>query len=267
MKGGLTLAIINAQNFPRDPRIRKLVIPNREDEVLLEGDLSQAESMIVAWYAQERTLMEKYRNREDVHSFTGSIIMERPITKADKLERTFAKRIVHGSNYNMQPPKIVEILLKEMCIAMEVSKARRMQMIYFQNFPRIRTGYHMGIQQELRDNNRIIRTPVGFARKFYSPMGDELFREAYAFYPQNIVAFITNQAILKLYGMGFGKMVVAQIHDSILMSVPQNQLTTIASSLNTAMTYPIAIKGQELVIPVDLKAGKNWGEMEDLKRD
>ena len=67
--------------------------------------------------------------------------------------------------------------------------------------------------------------------------------------------------------MGLGQTIVMQNHDALLLSVPKAGLLEHAAALNTAMTYPIAIKGQELTIPVDLKWGENWGELEDLKLD
>lgn len=242
-----------------------MFVPMREDEVLLEGDLSQAEGMVVAWYAQEKVLMEKYRNGEDVHSFVGSIVLEKKITKENKQERDMAKRLVHGANYGMSPFKIVEVVLNEMGIQMSPMVAKRAQNIYFQNFPRIRTNFHQGIQNELRTQLRVIKTPVGFERKFYTPWGDSLFREAYAFYPQNIVAFITNRALIRLWKKGWGDKTLAQVHDAVLMSVPRSRVKEGVEVLREVMTYPIQIKGTELTIPVEFKVGENWGDMKEVK--
>jgi len=257
--------IINAQNFPRDKRYRRLVIPREPGQVIIEADLSQAEAQVVAWKAKERTLMQKFRDREDIHSFVGSIILEKEVTKKNKEERTVAKRIVHGSDYGMQPAKIVEVLIKELCIAIPVKAATRAQNIYFQNFPRIRTGYQRGIEQELRAGNRMLKTPVGMERKFFAPWGPELYRKAYAHYAQNIVAFITNQAIIKIEETKFGPYILMQGHDAIIMSVPETLVTEARTLLDTVLTYPVAIEGEELVIPVDISVGPNWGEMEEVK--
>ena len=261
------MKIYNLQNVPREKRIKRLFIPNNEDEVLLEGDLSQAEGMVVAWYAQEKTLMEKYLRGEDVHSFVGTIVLEKKITKENKQERDMAKRIVHGANYGMKPMKIGEILLNEMGIVEEPKKLQRAQNIYFQNFPRIKTNFHGGIQNELRTQLRVIKTPVGFERKFYTPWGDSLFREAYAFYPQNIVAYITNQALVKIWGMGEGDRVLAQGHDAILMSVLRERLKEYVKILEHSIKYTINIKGTPLTIPVEFKAGENWGDMKEVKSE
>jgi len=255
--------LINAQNFPRNPKIRRLIIPSKPGNMLVEGDQVQAESMVVAWRAQERNLMMMFKERADIHSWVGSIIMEEQITKKDKEKRTFAKRIVHGSNYDMKPPMIVRTILKEMCIALPLWKAKRAQNIYFQQFPMIRLGYHKGLEEELRTQNRVIRTPVGFERKFFSPWGPDLLKEAYAHYAQNVVAYITNQAIVKLEELGYGEYIYMQAHDAIVLDVPKPEVNKMAKLLVQLMTYPVNIKGEELVIPIEIKVGKNYGEMEE----
>lgn len=253
----------NTQNVPRDPKIKNLIVPLRPGEVLLEGDLSQAEGMVVAWKSEELTLMDLYLKGEDVHSFVGSLIMERTITKKNKVERTVSKRIIHGSNYGMSKNKISEVLLNEADIVISPQECQRRQNIYFQNFPRIRSVYHAEIERELRQNLRILQTPNGWKRKFFNPWGNDLLRQAYAHYPQNTVAYITNLGLIRLIQWGWEPYVYAQVHDSILMTVPKEKVRHAATILKKAMTTTIDIKGRPLTIPVELKVGERWGSMED----
>jgi len=263
--------IRNLQNIPREKRIKRLIIPRHEDEVIIEADLSQAEGMCVAWKAGETKLIQMYEKGEDIHSFTGSIIMEKKITKEENVsERNIAKRIVHGSNYGMSPMKLSQIILNayaegESSRALTIKEAKRAQNIYFQNFPKIRTNYHLGIQRELRENNRVLKTPVGFQRKFYTPYGDELFRQAYAHYAQNIVAFITNTGLNTLAKTSFRSNLYMQTHDSITLSVVRSKKDEAAKLLRQALTYPVYINGRELVIPVDIKWGKNAADTQEMK--
>lgn len=254
--------ITNTQNVPRDPKIKNLIVPLRPGEVLLEGDLSQAEGMVVAWKAEELTLIEKYEKGEDVHTFVGKIVMEKDdITKA---ERTVSKRIVHGSNYGMSHNKISEILLNEADIVISAKDCKRRQNIYFQNFPRIRSVYHAEIERELRNSLRQLETPNGWKRKFFNPWGHDLCRQAYAHYPQHLVAYITNMGLVRLTQWGWLSSLYAQVHDSILMTVQESKLVHAARTLKRAMTHTIEIKGRPLTIPVELKSGLRWGEMREL---
>jgi len=214
------MQIRNLQNIPREKRIRRLFIPNANDEILIEGDLSQAEGMVVAWYAQDRMLMKLYKEGKDVHSHVGTIVLEKPISKENKDERQLAKRVVHASNYGTSPQKVTEIILKELDQVISLKDAKRVQNIYFQNFPRIRTHFQGGIEKELDRDNRVLVTPNGFVRKFYTPWGHELFRAAYAHYPQNVVAYVTNCGVNYIrFQTKFGDNLYTQTHDSIALSV------------------------------------------------
>jgi len=259
------MLIRNLQNIPREKRIRRLFIPNNENEILIEADLSQAEGMVVAWYAQEKTLMKLYRDGKDVHSYVGSIILEKKITKENKDERQLAKRVVHASNYGTSPQKVTEVVLKELEQVISLQNARRTQNIYFQNFPRIRSYFQRGIEQELASNNRVLVTPTGFVRKFYTPKGHELYRAAYAHYPQNVVAYVTNSGVNYIrFQTRFGGNLYTQTHDSIAISVDQKDREEAIGMLKQALTLPISIKGEELVIPVDIKIGPNLGDLHEI---
>ncbi len=255
--------ITNTQNVPRDSKIKNLVVPLNPGEVLVEGDLSQAEGMVVAWKAEELTLIGLYEKGEDVHSFVGSLVMERTITKANPKERTVAKRIVHGSNYGMSKNKMSEILLNEADIVISPRECQVRQNIYFQNFPRIRSVYHADIERELREKLRMLETPDGWVRKFFNPWGGDLLRQAYAHYPQHVVASVTNQGLIRLMRWGWGRHIYAQVHDSILMTVPKTRVGNAVEVLKRALTAPIEIKGRTLTIPVDIKVGERWGEMKE----
>lgn len=261
--------IRNLQNIPREKRIRKLFVPLPGDDLLIEADLSQAEGMVVAWYAKETTLMKLYRSGEDVHSFVGSIIMQKKISKKETpIERQASKTICHASNYGTSPQKITEILIRETdCrFIIDVGEAKKRQAIYFQNFPRIVSGFQKGIEQELLSNNRVLTTPSGFTRKFYSPWGHETLRAAYAHYPQNVVAWVTNCGVIKIHQeTEFKDRIYTQTHDSICLSIKHHELSRAIQVLKTAMTKPINIKGEELVIPIEIKCGKSLGEMEEIR--
>lgn len=256
--------VINSQNFSREPRYRKLIIPYQKDHVLLECDQSQAEARVVAWKARESRLKDLFKRGEKVHEFVGSIIMQHPVTKKEnKEEYELSKRIVHLTHYLGKPPMIAEVILEELGKVVPIHLCRRYQNIYLQNFPRIKTGYHMGIEMELKRNNNIIRTPVGDERKFYTPWGNDLVKQACAHYAQNVVVFITNQAMIRLHDTWMKDGLVLQAHDSLLYSVPKVRLIEANKILTKALTYTVVIEGEPLTIPVESKVGPNWGSMED----
>jgi DNA polymerase I-like protein with 3'-5' exonuclease and polymerase domains len=70
----------------------------------------------------------------------------------------------------------------------------------------------------------------GRRRQFYGRTGDEAtIREAVAFEPQSVIADTLNQAMLRLWRKGpaiGGIQLLAQIHDAILLQVPDDHILT-----------------------------------------
>lgn len=260
--------ITNTQNVPRDKFVKNLIVPLRPGEVLLEGDQSQAEARIVAYKAEETTLIKLFDEGKKVHEYVGTLMFQKPVSKKEtSKEYDVAKVIAHMSNYGGSYLKIAQVILDDLGIVVPTTECKKRQNIYYQQFPRIRSVYQAEIKQELLNNLRRIKTPIGFGgweRKFFMPKGDELFRAAYAHYAQNPVAFITNLGLIRLTEWGWGDYIYMQCHDAIVMSVPEQRLKQAAVILQKALTYPLEIKGRTLVIPIELKAGKRWGEMEDV---
>ena len=132
------MKITNVQNVPRDAKIKNLIIPLREGEVLLEADQSQAESRIVAYKAEEMRLIGLFEHGEKIHEVVGSILWNKQINKKDNpIEYNAAKTISHASNYGTSPQKIAQIILNDLGTAFSIAECREKQNIYFQQFPRI----------------------------------------------------------------------------------------------------------------------------------
>lgn len=68
----------NIQQVPKRgkwaKRYRKIYLPDTPDGVLVAADLSQIELRLVAWMAQEPTMLEIYRSGGDIHAATGASV-------------------------------------------------------------------------------------------------------------------------------------------------------------------------------------------------
>jgi DNA polymerase len=81
------------------------------DHVILAVDASQIEARLVAWIAQQESLLELFANREDVYSAFASKIHKRPITKRDNpIERFNGKTCVLGLGFGMGEAKLYDKL-------------------------------------------------------------------------------------------------------------------------------------------------------------
>lgn len=95
---------VNLQNLPRNSALRR-AIQAPAGELLYVSDLANIEARMLAWLANEPYLLQTFADGGDVYSEFASQIYNRPITKADKLERYVGKTAVLGLGYGMGADK------------------------------------------------------------------------------------------------------------------------------------------------------------------
>lgn len=251
---------INAQTVPSH---LKTMFRAPEGRTLIEVDLRQADARVVAWDAAEPTLMSFFEKGEDIHRYVASQpeLFNCAPGEVTPEQRQLGKKVGHASNYGVSPPTLVESCLKEMNLVITERRAAQMLQGYFRTFPGI-TRWQERIREEL-SRTRTIRAPTGFSRIFHDRFGPELFREAYAFLPQHLVAFAINQLILRLNGQ---TRLLIQTHDSALIECDDSRLEeTLALIKDEASWNPrFRLSGGELRIPIEIKAGRVWGEAQKI---
>jgi len=243
----------NLQNIPSGD-IRRLFIAD-SGCVLINADLSQAEARVVAYLANETRLIRVFEGGGDIHRKNAANIFGCPEEEVTDEQRQLAKRVVHASNYGMGPRTFAKQ------IGCSEAEAKRLLNRYFATYPGIR-NWHVAVADELR-RKRQLTNPFGRKRVFFGRWGDSLTKEGLAFVPQSTVADIVNEAIIELDRAGY--MVLLQVHDSLVVQVRTEALEEGVDRIRKALTKPIEINGRVLTIPVDVKVGKNWEDMEKWK--
>lgn len=255
----------NAQTVPKKVRH---IFQASPDTWLMQIDLSQAESRFVAWDAPETKLMDMINRREDIHTYVASNIFKKLPELISKKERQLGKKSGHAANYSVGLRTFVEACAVEMDIWLSEQEGRNILEGYHAVFPGIRKRQKR-IQDEIR-RHRMLKTPFGRERHFFGRMGDDTFREGYAYAPQSTIPDITNCLMLYLWRLrekfGLKFKFLLQVHDSLLLEVADDRDTIqeiIASARCTQLWHPkIELAGGTLVIPVDIEIGKNWGSLE-----
>ena len=106
----------------------------------------------------------------------------------------------------------------------------------------------------------VLITPLGRARQFWGRKNDAAtLREAIAYLPQSTVADVTNLGLFKIW-VEFDPddaQVLGQTHDSVLIQVDEDRVDEMKEKITDRLTFPVPVNGREMVIPVDMKAGKN----------
>lgn len=258
----------NAQTVPKAVRGCFVADPGT---VLVQIDLKQADSRVVAWEAPEPKLMELLESGSDIHRYVASQIFKKPAEIVSDMERQLGKKAGHAANYGTGPRTFAEACLVEMNHYIDEKEARRILDGYFQTFPGIRRRQEQ-IKREVYAK-RLLRTPFGRERHFYGRMDDSTFREAYAYSPPSVVSDITSHLMLALwdnrdcFGLEYvrGGRFLLQVHDSLLLQAEPDRVSELADFARSLDWHPvIELPGGTLKIPVDVEYGQDWRKMEKI---
>ena len=257
----------------------------RDGLLLAEMDLSRAEAYIVAWLCGDEEMKDLFRRDVDIHVDRACMILKvlgqetsyESLLSAYKAGDRTAKRLrqaakavgVHATNYDVGPYTTIKSLRLH-GISFSMAQESQFRANTHTRFPGIKT-YQYGIQQQLQ-KTRTLTTPLGFRRYFFSKLDLNTFRRAYAHVPQATVGEIINRGIRIEEELieKFETWIILQVHDSLLFEGPRDSLLeavrhTAKVVSESFMVVPFMGQIDHLSIPVEVKMGTHWGELEKVK--
>jgi DNA polymerase I-like protein with 3'-5' exonuclease and polymerase domains len=104
---------VNFQNLPsRDKKKKALknAVVAPDDHIVINCDSSQIEARVLVWLAGQDDVVEQFRKGEDVYSLFATKIYDRPITKANPVERFVGKTCILGLGYGTGKLKLQHTL-------------------------------------------------------------------------------------------------------------------------------------------------------------
>ncbi len=266
---------MNLQNQP--PEVKEFLIAD-DGYVAYEPDLATAETRIVAAIGPVPSLLEAFAKGEDVHSLTAGLMFgkdPRDVSDEDGSsslgtgrfsERFWGKKTNHELAYDLGYRKFA------LQYQMSEKEAKELINAWHRIYPEVRSSYHMWVKEELRATKRLTNL-FGRTRIFLGEWGGDLFRDGYAFTPQSTVPDMINErGILKIHHdqKRFRHVeLLNQVHDSMWMQIPLSvgweyhaaALLELKASLEQVLVW----KAIEFTIPVDIKMGLNYKDMEKVR--
>ena len=95
----------NLQNIPirteRGRQVRKAFVPRNEEYTLLAADYSQIELRVIAAMSQEETMIEAFKNGEDIHASTAAKVFNVSLSDVTREQRGNAKTVNFGIIYGV----------------------------------------------------------------------------------------------------------------------------------------------------------------------
>jgi DNA polymerase-1 len=265
--GRLSSTEPNLQNIPvksvHGKEFRKAFIPGR-NKVFISADYSQIDLRVLAHISQDKRFIEAFKAGADIHSTTAREIFNIPKRcSVPNSLRSAAKSINFGIIYGMSPFG----LSKQLNIPFE--KAKKYIDGYFERYDKVKFWMKQIVRQALEDG--YVRTITGRIR--YIPelrstnaqvrrAGERMALNAPI---QGSSADIIKIAMLNIYNevklKNYKSLMLLQVHDDLLFEVPDGEFENMISIIKNKMENPLHLS---IPIVVDIKTGRNWGEMKEI---
>jgi DNA polymerase I len=276
--GRLSSSNPNLQNIPIrtafSRQIRQAFLP-KEGWQLVAADYSQIELRILAHLSGEPILVEAYRNNDDVHRLTATLLFEKDKADITADERRMAKIINFGVIYGMGAVRF----------ARETGVHRLEAKTFIDRFndryPKV-FNYLQQMQREAIAHG-YVKTIAGRRRYFNfttrslqvlkgtDPEAIELdqlrtngydaasLRAAANAPIQGSSADIIKVAMIRLHDLlkDYSAKMLLQVHDELIFEVPPEEWADLKPKIESTMETAVPLS---VPLKVEAKAGKNWME-------
>jgi DNA polymerase I len=226
---------------------------------LLSADYSQIELRILAHVSGEPKLREAFARNEDIHTATAVEVLGKDPSQLTSGDRSIAKMINFGIVYGISAFGLSENL--------EIPREEAQAYIdaYLARFPHVQDFIARTIEQARRDGyvTSLLgrRRPVPEIRASNRQTRSLGERLAVNFVMQGSNADIIKVAMIRiarrLREEGRGARLVLQVHDELLLEVPEPEVSKVRELVRAEMcgAYPL-----DPPLGVDVGVGDNWAE-------
>ena len=261
--GRLSSSNPNLQNIPirteEGREIRKAFVPGNPGCVMMSADYSQIELRIMAHLCGDTHMCEAFRNGEDVHRATAAKIFRVPVEEVTPEQRRVAKTANFGIMYGISAFGLSQRL------GCQRSEAKQIIDDYFASFPSIRTFIDKTLEGARRDGY----VETIFGRRRYVPdvlshnatVRSLAERNAVNAPIQGSSADIIKIAMAgvdrRLREEGLGARMVLQIHDELVLEVPESEVETVKRIVVEQMEGVVNLS---VPLTVECNYGSTWLE-------
>ncbi|HET7489851.1 MAG TPA: DNA polymerase I [Acidimicrobiales bacterium] len=252
----------NLHNIPtrtdEGHRFRSAFIPD-DGAVFLVADYNQIELRVIAHLAEDPGLIDAFESGVDIHTATASRIFGVEPDGVTRAMRSKAKMVSYGLAYGMEAYGLSQRL------GIPVEEAAQILGAYFAAFPNVK-AYMERTVQEARDRGY---TETLFGRRRLIPELSSLNyrirqageRQAMNAGIQGLAADIFKVALVRLDGAlereGLASRIVLQVHDEVILEVPEGERDRAAELTLDAMAHAADLR---VPLEVNLAWGATWAD-------
>jgi DNA polymerase-1 len=234
-----------------------------EPTALLSADYSQIELRVLAHVTGERALREAFQKGDDVHTLAAARLYGVPPEEVSAEMRRVGKILNYGVIYGMTGYRLA------LEAGIDRKEATRFVKRHGEQYPAVRAYVERTLREA--EEKGYVETPMG-RRRYLPDLGSknrqrrEGARRAAENMPnQGMVAEIIKLAMIRVHERlreeGMASRMLLQVHDELLLEVPEGELAEVAGLVVREMRNAV-----ELSVPleVEVKIGRSWGEMRRL---
>ncbi len=253
----------NLQNIPirteRGRQVRKAFVPRNEDYTLLAADYSQIELRIIAALSEEETMIEAFKNGEDIHASTASKVFSVPLSEVTREQRSNAKTVNFGIIYGVSAFGLSN--------QTDLSRGEAKELIdtYYETYPKLRS--YMSKQVDFARDNGYVQTVLG-RRRYLKDINSRNAvvrgaseRNAVNAPIQGSAADIIKIAMINIYKKlqegDYKSKMLLQVHDELVFDVFKPELEDMKTLIKTEMENAYTL---EVPLDVEIDTGLNWLE-------
>src|SRR3989339_81510 len=263
--GRLSSSNPNLQNIPIRTELGKkirqaFVAPDKH--ILLSADYSQIELRLAAALSNDPKMIAAFQRGEDIHARTAAEIHKIELDQVTKDIRRTAKEINFGILYGLGSLGLAQRT------GLSRNEAKDFIEKYFNVYKKIKQ--YIDYTKNFAHQNGYSQTIFG--RRRYLPdinSSMPMLRAAAERMAINMPVQGTAADLIKLAMISIsqdlpklspGSKIVLQVHDELVLEVPEKELDKVATFVKKTMesVYQLPVP-----LSVDLEIGKNWGELKN----
>ena len=272
----------NLQNIPahgeESKAIRSLFIPDEGME-MGAADYDRAEAWVTAFEANDLELISQLQAGEDIHwllaqeafqipskvPYNPEAFFTSPVTGEEAVlydYRQIARSLRYAGNYGMGPV-MLQTALARAGFYFDFATCKKFILWFKRSNP-----FVMNWQREIREKIKATRTlisAIGRKRQFMGRLNDNLYRAGYAFSPQNTVGEMMELTIQGIHSSLAYVDPLLNNHDEVVYQNEPKDRLRVAKEIKGIAEMELEINRKVVKIPVDFKAGPDWGHLKGFK--
>lgn len=258
--GRLSSTEPNLQNIPTRTElgreIRKMFVA-KEGYVLVDADYSQIELRVLAHIANDETMINAFRNNEDIHAVTASQVLGIPLEDVTKEQRSSAKAVNFGIVYGIGEFSLAQDL------HISVKEAKAYIESYLEKYNGVR-NYMESIKEQAKKDGYVktMLNRIRYIPELKSPNYNiRQFGERVALNTpiQGTAADIIKLAMVRvdnrLINEGLKSKLILQVHDELIVEAHKDEVDKVKQILSEEMQNAMKLN---VPLKVDMSTGHSW---------